>query len=109
MIIQSWRTVPDQEKDCKRRKLFVLCFLEFRYTVLSRGMWKVCGRSPINQIRSVSLVEIYANPRAPGGQSARPGGQSARTLKQPMSESSWRTVRQAWWTVCQVTRKLPNG
>jgi hypothetical protein len=85
--IQSWRTVPDQEKSCKWRNLFVLCFLEFRYTVLSRGMWKVCGRSPINQIRRVSLVEIYANPRAPGGQ-------SARSLNQPKSESSWRTVRQ---------------
>jgi hypothetical protein len=81
MIIQIWRTVPGQEKCCKRRKFFVLYFLEFRYTVLSRGMWKVCGRSPINQIRSVSLEAIYANPRAPGGQSTRPGGHSAMSLK----------------------------
>jgi hypothetical protein len=81
MIIQSWRMVPDQEKSCKRRNLFVLCFLEFRYTVLSRGIWKVYGRSPINQIRSVSLVANYPNPRAPGGLSAKPGGQSARALK----------------------------
>jgi hypothetical protein len=66
-------------------------------------MWKVCGRSPINQIRRVRLVEIYANPRAPGGQSASPGGQSARALNQPKPESSWRTVRQAWRTVRQVT------
>jgi hypothetical protein len=71
MIIQIWRTVPDQEKGCKRRKFFVLYFLEFRHTVLSRGMWKVCGRSPINQIHSVSLEAFYEIPRAPGGQSAR--------------------------------------
>jgi hypothetical protein len=71
MIIQNWRTIPDQEKNCKRRNLFVLYFLEFSFAVLSRGMWKVCGRSPINQIRSVSLVANYPNPRARGGQSAR--------------------------------------
>jgi hypothetical protein len=87
MTIQNWRMVPDQEKSCKWRNLFVLCFLEFSITVLSRGMWKVCGRSPISQIRSVSLVEIYANPRAPGGQSARPGGQSARSLEISLTAS----------------------
>jgi hypothetical protein len=102
MIIQIWRTVPGQEKRCKWIKFFVLCFLEFRYTVLSRGMWKVCGISPINQIQSVSLEGIYANPRAPGGQ-------SARSLKQPKSESSWRTVRQSWRIVHQVSKKQPNG
>jgi hypothetical protein len=67
MIIQIWRTVPDQEKYCKRRKFLVLCFLEFKYTVLSRGMWKVYGKSSINQIRSVSLEAFYAIPRAPDG------------------------------------------